>query len=90
MVDEQGNIIRTPPLVRLKNVYLPIECPPGVEGHFPDPYDCSAYHYCIGMLNNTFKVLCNDFLGGVDKPTFCDAGLYWDKSELNIQYDCFV
>ncbi len=24
----------------------------------------------------------NNVIGGVDKPTFCDAGLYWDKSKF--------
>ncbi|UJR08864.1 hypothetical protein I4U23_013119 [Adineta vaga] len=63
MIDGDGNIVTTPRNFRL-NIYLPIECPPGVQKYFPDPYDCSAYHYCNG---------------GVDRPSFCDAGLYYDK-----------
>ncbi|CAF1162602.1 unnamed protein product [Adineta ricciae] len=63
MIDGDGNIVTTPRNFRL-NVYLPIECPPAVQKFFPDPYDCSAYHYCNG---------------GVDRPSFCDAGLYYDK-----------
>ncbi|CAF4217761.1 unnamed protein product [Rotaria magnacalcarata] len=63
MIDGDGNIVTTPRNFRL-NVYLPIECPPGVQKYFPDPYDCSAYHYCSG---------------GVDKPSYCDAGLFYDK-----------
>ncbi|CAF4523879.1 unnamed protein product, partial [Rotaria sp. Silwood2] len=49
---------------QLNIVYPPIPCPKSVQGHFPDPYDCSAFHYCNG---------------GVDKPGFCEPGLFWDK-----------
>jgi len=49
MIDGDGNIVTTPRNFRL-NVYLPIECPPGVQKYFPDPYDCSAYHYCSGRF----------------------------------------
>lgn len=51
MVDGDGNIVTTPRYFRLDNVYLPIKCPPNVQEHYPDPYDCSAYHYCNGTLN---------------------------------------
>ncbi|CAF1042460.1 unnamed protein product [Adineta steineri] len=52
-----------------KQPHPPIECPRDaqghfVQGHFPDPYDCSVYHYCNG---------------GVDKIAYCDPGLFWDK-----------
>ena len=47
MIDGDGNIVTTPRNYR-PNAYLPIECPPGVQKFFPDPYDCSAYHYCSG------------------------------------------
>ncbi|CAF4641281.1 unnamed protein product, partial [Rotaria sp. Silwood2] len=49
---------------QLNIVYPPIPCPTNVQGHFSDPYDCSAFHYCNG---------------GVDKPGFCEPGLFWDK-----------
>lgn len=49
MMDGDGNIVTTPRNFRL-NVYSPIECPPGIQKYFPDPYDCSAYHYCSGKF----------------------------------------
>jgi len=49
MIDGDGNIVTTPRNYRVK-AYLPIECPPGVQKYFPDPYDCSAYHYCNGRI----------------------------------------
>jgi hypothetical protein len=55
MVDGDGNIVTTPRHFRPSNVYLSIECPPGVQDHFSDPYDCSAFHYCNGMLNNNIN-----------------------------------
>jgi Chitin binding Peritrophin-A domain len=57
MVDGDGNIVTTPRHFRPNNVYLPIECPRGVQDHFPDPYDCSAFHYCNGMLNNNINFI---------------------------------
>jgi len=54
MVDSDGNIITQPPVFRPSNVYLPIECPARVQDHFPDPYDCSVYHYCNG---NDFSMI---------------------------------
>jgi hypothetical protein len=55
MIDGDGNIVTTPRNYRL-NVYLPIECPPGIQKYFPDPYDCSAYHYCNGKTIQTFDM----------------------------------
>jgi hypothetical protein len=55
MIDGDGNIVTTPRNFRL-NAYLPIECPPGIQKYFPDPYDCSAYHYCSGKEIRTFDV----------------------------------
>jgi hypothetical protein len=52
MIDSEGNIVTTPRHPRLTDLYLPIECPPKVQDFFPDPYDCSAYHYCNGMSYN--------------------------------------
>jgi hypothetical protein len=87
MVDAEGNIVTTPWHFRPSNVYLPIECPPGVQDHFPDPYDCSAFHYCNGMLNKIYFILLfNELIGGVDKPSYCDAGLFWDKSKFKVTY----
>ncbi|CAF3908763.1 unnamed protein product [Rotaria sp. Silwood2] len=64
MIDGDGNPVTTPRHSRPNNIYLPIECPKGAQEYFSDPYDCSAFHYCNG---------------GIDKPSFCDAGLFWDK-----------
>ncbi|CAF4383933.1 unnamed protein product, partial [Rotaria magnacalcarata] len=44
--DGDGNPITTPRHSPPSNVYLPIDCPKNVQGHFPDPYDCSVFHYC--------------------------------------------
>jgi hypothetical protein len=52
MIDGDGNLVTTPRNSRPTNIYLPIECPPGVQGHFPDPYDCSAFHYCNGQFDH--------------------------------------
>jgi hypothetical protein len=84
MVDGDGNIVTTPRHFRPSNLYLPIECAPGVQDHFPDPYDCSVYHYCNGMLSNKLTLIISCFIGGVDKPLFCDAGLFYDKSEFSL------
>ena len=46
-------------------VYGTIECPPGNAMFYPDPYDCSAYHFCNG---------------GKDKVLKCEPGLYYDKT----------
>ena len=32
----------------LKENYGTIECPADVTGFFPNPYSCSAYHFCNG------------------------------------------
>jgi hypothetical protein len=55
MIDGDGNPVTTPRYSRPENVYLPIECPSGVQAHFPDPYDCSVFHYCNGILNVKIK-----------------------------------
>lgn len=88
MIDGDGNIVTTPRHLRPQTVYLPIECPPGVREHFPDPYDCSVFHYCNGLfidllfLNNMYASHF-DHLGGVDRPSYCDPGLFWDKSKCS-------
>lgn len=46
-------------------VYGTIECPNRNAQFYPDPYDCSAYHFCNG---------------GKDKVLKCEPGLYYDKS----------
>ena len=46
-------------------VYGTIECPTKKPSFYPDPYDCSAYHFCNG---------------GHDKVLRCEPGLYYDKS----------
>ena len=40
-----------PPPLPSSNVYRPsIECPSTQSWRVPDPYDCSAYHYCSGKF----------------------------------------
>lgn len=51
MIDGDGNLVTTPRHLRPQTIYLPIECPPGVQEHFPDPYDCSVFHYCNGLFD---------------------------------------
>lgn len=46
-------------------VYGTIECPNPKAAFYPDPYDCSAYHFCNG---------------GKDKVLKCEPGLYYDRS----------
>ena len=36
--------------------YSSIECALGSSGYFPDPYDCSVFHYCDGKVQLSFKV----------------------------------
>lgn len=50
MIDGDGNPVTTARHLRPSDVYRPIQCPPGVQEHFPDPYDCSVFHYCNGLL----------------------------------------
>lgn len=44
----------------LKEIYGTIECPADQTGFFPNPYDCSAYHFCNG---------------GKDQVILCEPGL---------------
>jgi hypothetical protein len=46
----------------LKENYGTIECPLDVTGFFPNPYDCSAYHFCNG---------------GKDQVILCEPGLQY-------------
>jgi len=46
----------------LKENFGTIECPIDVTGFFPNPYDCSAYHFC-----NAAK----------DQVILCEPGLYY-------------
>ena len=46
-------------------IYGTIDCPNGKPAFYPDPYDCSAYHFCNG---------------GIDKVLKCEPGLFYDKS----------
>ena len=93
MFDGDGNLVTAPRHGRPTNLYLPIECPPKVEDFFPDPYDCSVYHYCNRTSNNCLSCsLPNHCIGGVDKPSYCDGGLYWDKSKVKLsdRFDILV
>ncbi len=47
------------------SVYGTIECPNKKAAFYPDPFDCSAYHFCNG---------------GKDMVLKCEPGLYYDKS----------
>ena len=46
-------------------VYGTIECPNNKPAFYPDPFDCSAYHFCNGRKDKVLK---------------CEPGLYYDKS----------
>ncbi|CAF3842460.1 unnamed protein product [Rotaria sordida] len=39
--------------------YSSIECALGSSGYFPDPYDCSAFHYCDGIRIRSESLLCS-------------------------------
>ena len=72
MIDGDGNPVTTPRNFQLQNVYLPIECPPGVQGHtFLIHMIVQHYHYCNGMFQSfeIFNIsIIVIFIGGVDKP----------------------
>ncbi|KAI3388436.1 hypothetical protein SNEBB_011015 [Seison nebaliae] len=53
---------RTTP--KVGQVYGLIDCPEGVAQFFPDPHDCSAYHFCNG---------------GIDQVLLCESGLFYDR-----------
>ncbi|CAF3190548.1 unnamed protein product [Rotaria socialis] len=42
--------------------YSPIECAVGTSGYFPDPYDCSVFHYCDGVRGQSDSLLCSSGL----------------------------
>ncbi|CAF1128570.1 unnamed protein product [Adineta ricciae] len=42
--------------------YSPIECALGSSGYFPDPYDCSVFHYCDGAKTQSDSLLCSSGL----------------------------
>ncbi|CAF3864024.1 unnamed protein product [Rotaria magnacalcarata] len=46
--------------------YSSIECALGNSGYYPDPYDCSVFHYCDGV-----RVLSESLL--------CSAGRVWSS-----------
>jgi hypothetical protein len=60
-----------------KKIYGTIECPPDQTGFFPNPYDCSAYHFC-----NL----------GHDQVMLCEPGLFYrhDKQvcDWQVNSDC--
>ncbi len=62
-----GDVTITPAFVTPETavVYGTIECPNKKAAFYPDPYDCSAYHFCNG---------------GKDKVLKCEPGLYYDRS----------
>jgi hypothetical protein len=47
MIDGDGNLVTTPRHSRPTNI---------VQGHFPDPYDCSAFHYCNGQFCSRWSI----------------------------------
>jgi hypothetical protein len=47
------------------DIYGVIECPTNKPSFYPDPYDCSAYHFCNA---------------GKDKVLKCEPGLFYDRS----------
>ncbi len=60
-----------------KKIYGTIECPADETGFFPNPYDCSAYHFCNG---------------GHDQVILCEPGLFYrhDKQvcDWQVNSDC--
>ncbi|UJR09680.1 hypothetical protein I4U23_013914 [Adineta vaga] len=40
--------------------YSSIECALGSSGYFPDPYDCSVFHYCDGAKVRSEALLCSE------------------------------
>lgn len=50
----------------LKENYGSIECPADVTGFFPNPYDCSAYHFCSA---------------GKDQVILCEPGLHYRQDK---------
>jgi hypothetical protein len=66
----------------LKENYGSIECPTDVTGFFPNPYDCSAYHFCSA---------------GKDQVILCEPGLHYRQDKqvcdwpinANCNYDDF-
>ena len=62
-----NDVTIVPPFVTPETaiIYGTIECPNNKAAFYPDPYDCSAYHFCNG---------------GKDKVLKCEPGLYYDKS----------
>ena len=53
-------------IAALKELYGSIECPIDVTGFFPNPYDCTAYHFCNG---------------GKDQVILCEPGLYYRQDK---------
>lgn len=47
------------------------ECPPGVEGDFPDPEDCGAFYTCVG---------------GIPYHNFCPDGLHFNPITDSCDY----
>lgn len=62
-----NEITLSPPFVtpETSDIYGIIECPTKKPSFYPDPYDCSAYHFCNG---------------GKDRVLKCEPGLFYDKS----------
>ena len=60
-----------------KKLYGTIECPADETGFYPNPYDCSAYHFCNG---------------GHDQVILCEPGLFYrhDKQvcDWQVNSDC--
>ena len=50
----------------LKENFGSIECPADSTGFFPNPYDCSAYHFCNG---------------GKDQVILCEPGLHYRQDK---------
>lgn len=53
-------------LAILRENYGSIECPMDLIGFFPNPYDCSAYHFCNG---------------GKDQVILCEPGLHYRQDK---------
>ena len=53
-------------LAALRELYGTIECPIDITGFLPNPYDCSAYHFCNA---------------GKDQVILCEPGLVYRQEK---------
>ncbi|CAF0736401.1 unnamed protein product [Adineta steineri] len=64
--------------------YSPIECATGSSGYFPDPYDCSVFHYCDGAKSQSDSLLCSSGLIWSSRMESCA----WPHEVTECQNSC--